>query len=785
MSEEPKPSNDPTPPTPRGRSDQVDETVRRLATAHRELGVLAVGGYGRQELCLHSDIDLLILHEGAVPEEAVRSILYPLWDARLKVGHATRTVRATLAFAREDLHGLCSLLSTRLLSGPVELFDELLTGLARLLTGSRANLGELLAAEEHRVWEREPFARQDFDLKGGRGGLRSHHRLEWDRQRSRLIGEEAVLETRPSEQAAVEMLLEVRQALHAVQKRAADLYAIELRPQVGDWLDRDPTELASEVYGAARTIDGIAALRWGRVRPVGTDPIHHAGLAVIRLVRSRWGKREPTATPFAYARAAAASASGGRLSSWERDFVARTGSPDWQPGDRASLLALLAAGAPGWEALLGLWEAGWLTRALPELAHLRGLAQVAPFHSHPVDAHLGATVASVVDLADGTIDWCGEIADQLGGLDEILLAALLHDIGKGLPGDHSETGSDLAQRLLTRIGFSPMTAGLVGRAVRHHLLLPETAFRQDVEDPAVIATLARSVGSIDFLWSLTLLSVADARATGSDMWSPWKESLLRTLVTKTAALLDGRPTALTGESLDELAALVPDLDRHAIARHMEGMPSGYLARFGPEVVASHLRLAHPPFGSAEVRTAVVPGAPVSNLVVAARDRPGLLATVSGVLALHNLSVLEARVVTRADGVAIDTFRVVDARGSDMVGQGRWPAVRESLEKAFAGSLDLESRLAEKRPTSALARKPPQVSITGSTIEVRASDRVGLLHDLAAGLTSLGLEITLAKIDTRRGDAIDVFEVMKPVQVTDKVIESALLAACAGHLPTGA
>ncbi len=779
MSEGLKPSSD-LGASLRARSNEIDGVVGGLAQAHPELGVVAVGGYGRSELCLHSDIDLLFLHEGQPPEEAVRSVLYPLWDARHKVGHATRTVRATLAFVRDDLVGLCSLLSARLVSGPPSLFDELLAGLAKLLTGARANLGELLAAEEHRVWEREPFARQELDVKSGRGGLRSHHRLEWDRQRSRLIGEEPILPATSGEKAAVATLLQVREALHTVQRRAADLYPVELRSQVGERLGRDPTELATEVYGAARTIDGAAALRWGRVRPAGTDPINHAGLAVIRLVRSRWGKRELAATPFAYARAAAASRSGGRLSAWERAFVARMGPPDWHSGDRSSLLALLAEGTAGWEALLGLWEAGWLTRALPELSHVRGLAQVAPFHQHPVDAHLGATVANVVDLADGAIDWCGEIADQMGGLDEVLLAAFLHDIGKGLPGDHSQTGAALAQQLLIRTGFSPTTADTVGDAVRHHLLLPETAFRRDTEDPEVIAFLAASVGSLDFLRLLTLLSVADARATGADMWSPWKESLLRALVTKTASLLEGTVTALPEAVLVELAALVPELSPRDIADHLAGMPPEYLGRFGTGVVATHLRLAHPNLGSTEVRTAVVPGAPVSNIVVAARDRPGLLATVAGVLALHNLNVLEARVVTRTDGLAIDTFRVADSRGSDMVGQGRWPAVRETMERTFAGALDLEARLAEKRRTSPpMEAKPTDVRITGATIDIRTRDRVGLLHDLALAMTSLGLSITLAKIDTRRGEAIDVFGVAKPAHITDQAIEAALRAACAG------
>jgi UTP:GlnB (protein PII) uridylyltransferase len=228
--------------------------------------------------------------------------------------------------------------------------------------------------------------------------------------------------------------------------------------------------------------------------------------------------------------------------------------------------------------------------------------------------------------------------------------------------------------------------------------------------------------------------------------------------------------------LDDVQNLVPEIPRHDTLAHVTGMPSGYLGRFGPELVASHLRLAHPALAATEVRTTVVTGAPVSSLVVAARDRPGLLATVAGALSLHNLSVVEARVVTRNDGLAIDTFRVVDARGADMVGQGRWPGVRETLERAFAGTLDLESRLSERQTPR--SKNGVDVRITGSTIEVRAPDRVGLLHDLAMAMTSLGLEITLAKIDTRAGEAIDVFEVRGAGHMSEDEIRTALRGAIA-------
>jgi [protein-PII] uridylyltransferase len=759
----------------------LDRAIRDLAGAQPDFALVAVGGYGRSELCLYSDIDLLLLHEGTAPEEAVRAILYPLWDAGLKVGHATRTVKATLSVARDDLTVLCNLLTTRLVTGRTELVDELNSGLTRLLGSTRSNLPELLAAEQRRVWGAEPFAVQDLEIKTGRGGLRSLHRLEWDRRRSELLGEEPVVPTGGGESFARTTLLAVRQALHAIQGRAADRYVIELRTRVGEWLGRDPIELATEVYQAARSIDAAAALRWGRVRPSGTDPIAHAGLAVARFVRSRWSRGEPAATPIAFARSAAASDSVGRLSGWERDFAARSGAPEWTGGDRAGFVSLLASGVPGWEALLGLWEAGWLTRALPEIGHLRGLAQAAPFHRHPVDAHLGATVAEVVDLVDGP-GWCGEVGEEIGSLDEVLLAAFLHDVGKGLGEDHSVIGAELATSLLRRTGFGEASTELVGSAVRHHLVLPETAYRRDIDDPAVVSGVAAVVGNLDLLRVLALVSVADARATGPDMWSPWKESLLRSLFRKVSDRLQGTVSELP----DELAAAVlrttPDLDPAALARHLERMPRGYVTRFGPELVAQHVRLVTTALGENEVRTAVLPGAPVSTLVTAVPDRPGLLAAITGALALHNLTVLEARIVTRADGVALDSFRVEDALGSDMIGQGRWPGVRDSLHQAITGNFDLRARLTEKR--AAYRRtgesRPAEVRIHprpgALTIDVIAGDRVGLLHDLAAAMADLGLEVDLAKIETRGREAIDVFEVRNPHGHSDAKIQMALETA---------
>jgi [protein-PII] uridylyltransferase len=298
------------------------------------------------------------------------------------------------------------------------------------------------------------------------------------------------------------------------------------------------------------------------------------------------------------------------------------------------------------------------------------------------------------------------------------------------------------------------------------LLLSEAAFRKDIEDPGIVRSLAAAVGDLHRLNVLTLLSVADARATGPDSWSPWRGTLLRSLHRQVARHLTGEGSDFQSDELQRLEALVLGEFTHSqVESHLRGMPSAYLLRFGAEAVADHLRLVTPPPGTLEIKASFAHGSPVSTVVIATRDRPGLLATVAGVFALHNLGVLEARVATRTDGLALDTFRVVDTGGSEAIGLTRWPAVREHLEQVVAGGLDLEARVAAKR--AAYQRTETKVPAAASvfrqadrvTIEVRTSDRVGLLFDLATAIYSLGLDIQLAKIDTRGPTVVDVIEAL--------------------------
>lgn len=743
-------------------ADAMDEALAELA-ADGSLTVVAVGGYGARQLCLHSDVDLLLLHDGSSPPEATRRILYPLWDASLKVGHSLRTVREALAMARQDLTALCALLTSRLVAGPAEQFEQVEQGLARLLRGDRAGLPGILAAQEAELWASEPFPLQNADLKGGRGGLRSVDRLRWDRSRARLVGEPAI--ESPLEEPARRTLLGVRAAVHAVRGRPVDRYDVELRAAVGAWLGRDPLEVAAGVYGAMRTVDTLAGLRWNRIRTPADDPVAALGAGVVRFVRARWARppAEPGEVVLADARRAA-HAGTGRLSPSEYDAACSATAPRWSQEDRNNLVALLAAGAQGWEAISMLWESGWIDRALPEIAHLRAQPQPAPFHLHTTDVHLARTVHELLAVADGAEPWCGEVADELGALDEALLAAFLHDAGKGLGGDHSERGAELATDLLDRLGFEETTGRLVGESIRHHLLLPEVAFRRDLDDQAVIDDVAARVGDLHSLQLLSLLTVADARATGNEVWSSWRSSLLRGLHGRVAARLTSRESRFETSVRQQIRELVgARVTDRQIDSHLDGMPPGYLRRFGARAVASHLDLLTGSLGPDDVRLTVTEADPVATVVTAARDRTGLLARLAGVFSLHDLAVLEARVATRSDGIALDTFRVIPVRPS----APDWQAIEADLGHALVGSVDVASALGRKRAAYSPADPAivPSVELHRSgrdvDVEVRINDRIGLLHDLAATLAALGLEIRLAKVDTRGSRAVDVFTVGDP------------------------
>jgi [protein-PII] uridylyltransferase len=554
------------------------------------------------------------------------------------------------------------------------------------------------------------------DLKEAKGGLRDVHAMQ-------AVAAAWVAPTPgPRVRAAYETILDIRHALHEVTGRPADRLVFQEQDEVAKvagLLDGDA--LLRVLAGAARTVayatdhafrqaDRLTS-RSGRRRhaerlPLADGVVEQDGEVV--LARSA----DPQADPGLVLRAAAAAAQAG-LPLAPRTLGRLAACPPlpvpWPAEARDALLTLFGAG----QAAVGVWEAldqeGLVAALLPDWERVRNRPQRNPLHTYTVDRHLVETAARAAALAR-------EVARP----DLLLMAAFLHDVGKGWPGDHSVCGEVVAKDLATRVGFGQADAVLVAAAVRLHLLLPQAATRRDLDDPVTVAQVAAAVGGRGLLELLHALAIADGQATGPAAWSDWKAGLIADLVHRVSAELDGEPPPLPSPPRPGLLALA--------------------AGEGP--------------------AALVEGGEVT---VVAADRPGLLWQAAGVLASHRLVVRSAN-VSVAGGTALTVLRVAPEFGDPPEPE----LVAADLRRMLAGRLDVADRLRRRtRPHPALVPglPPPKVTLvddasrTATVVEIRAHDEPGLLWRIGRALGECGLDVRAARVETLGAEAVDVFYVV--------------------------
>jgi [protein-PII] uridylyltransferase len=771
----------------------MDAAVRALwaecVEVDRRLALVALGSYGRAELCPGSDVDLMVLHGGrsAAPEVG-RRLFYGLWDAGLTVGHAIRTTRDCLRLAAANLEVETSLLDARLVAGDAELFEELRAAVLRQARRRGPRLARALAEATRARWAREGHASALLEpsLKEGAGGLRDRALLGW------LAGVFDLADDEDRLEAATDLLLRVRWELHRLAGRRTDIlllahqegvaralgHAGEARAAV-DALLREVSDATREVEFRAATalaeVLGRTARRADR-RSLAPGVVVEAGL--VRAA-ARPSVTEDPAFPMRLAAAAAAEdlLLAAETVAWLREQAAAAPSEiPWSDEARRAFLSILRRGEAGGRALEALDRTGLLVRYLPEWAGVRCRPQHNAYHRFTVDRHLLATVAEACRLADDPAEpLARDVWRDLADPDRLLLACLLHDIGKGAGDDHSIAGEAIARRVLERIGLTGPAAEDVAWLVRHHLRLVDTATRRDATDENLVVETAAGIGEVQRLAMLYLLSVADGRATGPAAWSPWRSALVAELFTKVLHVVERGE--LVGRDASELVRLRTAELRQALARypeevverHLALMPRAWVLAFPTEALIRHVALMASAPGPAEVRTHVsrteAPG--VYELVVVARDRPGLFSKVSGALALNGINVLSAQAFTREDGVALEVFRVEGAHERE-VDEARWRRVADDAARALAGRISLDVRIAEKREAYARPsrgrREPPRVVVDNrasdfaTVVEVHATDRVGLLYAITRALADLELDIHTAKVATYGDDVVDVFYV---------------------------
>ena len=694
----------------------------------RGVALAAVGGYGRGDLSLGSDLDLLLIHDGtgAVAEVAER-IWYPIWDTGMKLGHAVRTVEEALELASDDLDTATSLLDIRLIGGSSRLVDELAR---RSEEQWRSNIDKMLPRIVESTRDRHESAGEvafllEPDLKLARGGLRDVHTLHWiDRADSELVDD--------SERSGLagphDTLLSTRMELHRLTGRPSNLLLLQEQDEVAAVLGhRDADDLMAEVAAAGRTVGWIQDAVMHRIHIRGTrrrwrQKTRDLGNGIqivdetVRLLDDAPVGTDPV-MPLRVALVAA------RNDAFvERDVLDRLADesphlPDpWPDVARELFVDLLLEGQEAIRVLEALDQVDLITRIVPEWSPNRSRPQRNAYHRFTVDRHLFEAAAEAAKLVD-----------RVERPDLLVVGAFFHDIGKGYPGDHSEVGVGLVRRIAVRMGYPPADVEVLASLVRHHLLLPDVASRRDLEDERTIRFVAEEIDSVVTLELLAALAEADSIATSPSAWGGWK------------------------------AELVGELTRRA---------THYLQSGGVEALQSA-------FPSDEQRSPLELGEEVVRIdghliTVVTSNRIGTFSRVAGALALHGVEILESNLYTSGD-MALQEIRIGGGIGLEERPDRVIADVRLAIQRKLAITARLLRRARTYRYQRVTTARPaePQIvvdneaSTTSTVLEVRGPDSIGFLFRVTRAMVELDLDIVSAKVQTLGDDVIDSFYVRGP------------------------
>jgi [protein-PII] uridylyltransferase len=802
-------------------SDLVDDFIVECcealtcATKNTDLAVVALGGYGRRELFPYSDIDVMILYRERLADEVQRvadAILYPLWDTGYEIGHGVRTIAESLSHAEGDFIFQVALLDGRLVAGSRPLFAELMAEFRHRFIDGRRSLfvGQLV---EHARVRRAKFGNHGYmlepNIKESRGGMRDIQSTLWAATAvfgltdiDALIGAGMLL---PAEgqrfREAHDMLVRVRNRLHYVSGRKNDQLFFELQEEIAEAFGyrNDGQVLAVEhfmrdVYGYLRTSTVTTDLLFERAQEVVglTGDVRAPSRPVEKGIEIRGNRIHLIATteqirarPYVLMRVFRAAAHTGlalhyrtmaRVSEHRGLITAKVRA---SPRMARAFFSVLLESVEVLPVLEALNDTGLLEAYIPEFARIKALAQHDIYHVFTVDQHLLQAVESLHQVVRERAD----VYEKVTARRPLFLAALLHDIGKRSGHDHSEYGAKLAEEAGRRMGFSENESDLLSFCIRYHLFVPENALRRDLGDGDFISQCGAVIGDEERLAMLYLLSVADSRATGPSAWSAWKSQLIDEFYAKVAAIFSQPKDAAVSMTApgDQVVVdaelmrttLLAELgDENDLKIAVRLLPDDYLRSFDPATIVTHLRHHrddHRRIRQKSLLRAVADGETWSVLVMAP-DKQGLLAKICGVLTLHNLIAINAKIFTWPDGTAVDMLDVRPVNGR-LFEEYDWRAIEADLDLAVNHRLGLGYRLHEK-----LARDYGHHSeLTGayktevvidnesssqySVIEVYAADFPGQLYRITQTLADMGINIHKAFIATEVEQLIDVFYVL--------------------------
>lgn len=787
-------------------------------TNSERLSVVATGGYGRGELAPHSDIDLLFVHpykETAWGESVVEFILYMLWDLGLKVGHATRSLNDCVRLAKQDITIRTALLEARYLWGDQKLYDDLRKRFwAEVATGSGQDFVEAKLAERDQRHVRQGESRYlvEPNIKEGKGGLRDLQTLYWIGKYLYHVEDTADLvqhgvftkEEHKTFQKADAFLWDVRVHLHYLVNRAEERLSFDVQADLAAQLgftDDNPRRAVEHFMRAyflvAKDVGDLtrifcAALEEqnrkqkpsiARLMPGFLKPRTSADDFFVENGRlnAKIGifKRDPVnlIRIFHIADSKSVDISPDALRTITRslDFITEAVRQD--PEANKLFLEILCSRRDPETALRRLNEAGVFGRFVPEFGRVVALMQFNMYHHYTVDEHLIRVVGNVAEIEHGKLGkehpLATDLVKRIRSREVLYVSALLHDIAKGLPGDHSDVGAAIAESLCPRLGMSPADTSVVAWLVRHHLVMSDTAQKRDITDPKTVRDFVAQVQTPEVLRLLLVLTVADIRGVGPGVWNGWKGQLLRELYYEAEGVMSGGDAtparqARIEQAKTELSERIKDLPaairERALSRHYDA----YWLAFDAEAHERHVRLMTDADASGKLLSLYANSdqfRAVTEIILFTPDHPGLFSKLAGAISVSGGTIVDAKAFTTSDGFALDVFTVQDAEGFAF-DTTRIERLRETIVKTLTGVMIPERVLATHKPKKRTAafRVEPRVnfdndaSATATVLEVEGLDRPGLLYDVTAAIFESGLSISSAMISTYGERAIDVFYV---------------------------
>jgi [protein-PII] uridylyltransferase len=809
-------------------SDLTDRLLRRLfmlsealyfgegGEGQSEMCVVAVGGYARREMSIHSDVDILFLYRDRMSshiQAVAERMQYWLWDAQVAVGGATRTLAETLDLAAQDPTVATAVLAPRYLAGSGVLFHQFNQQLrAKLVPKPEKFISQqiMLLQGRHTEYGDSLYLLQP-NVKESAGGLRDYHASYWAMQASESSarGKDDFLHLGllTEEEAddyfeGLDFLWRIRNELHLISGRKHDQMSFELQEQVAGRFGYDgggpelPVErFMGRYYRHARDISNYSSLVieqcLARVRKAPARrrvQTVEAGLRIangqLEIPHARQLREDPVLLLRAFAIAqdhdVPMTRKAHRLIREHLDLI----DDGFRKSPEAveAFFRVLRSTRRVTRSLIAMNEVGLLGCFLPEWDHIVCRWQQVMYHTYTVDVHSVFLVEELRRL------WKGDYERELPELTELIrnvddltavyLGCLFHDIGKGLGGDHSPKGAARTRTCLERMGLDAELIDQVVFLVDEHLVMSHLAQRRDLSDPQLILEFARKVGDRTNLRNLYLLTVADIRASSKQAWSDWKGQLLAELFEKTAEFLESG-TEDTQRALEVIERRVETrreaaraeltkqgLGEELVDAYFAMMPRRYLIAHSPSQIARHAMVVVSLGRDEPLATAVRSfRGGFSELIVCTRDVHGLFSKVAGVITAHHINILGAHVYTTRSGLALEVYRLTTPDGGESEQELLWSELRRSLERVLSGEVDVDELLRRRRRVGGrrrASRTPASVSVSNEESEfytiadVSADDRLGLLHDLTHVIADHGLEIYISKAAVVLDQVADTF-----------------------------